>query len=210
MPIYNGIEFIEQSVKSVINQKYENWELLIGINGHEQNSEIYNIAKKYETNKIKVYDFYNIKGKSNTLNGMIKYCKHEWISLLDVDDIWLPNKLLEQIKYTNEYDIIGTHCKYFGDLNNYPQIPFGDLSNFNFLSSNPIINSSCLLKKELCFWNNKYDGVEDYHLWLSLWKQKKRFYNVNTIQILHRIYSNSYFNAKNNSSKVPNLVKEFL
>jgi glycosyltransferase involved in cell wall biosynthesis len=210
MPIYNGIEFIDQSVKSIINQKYEYWELLIGINGHEHNSEIYNIAKKYENTKIKVYDFYYIKGKSDTLNEMVKRSKYELISLLDVDDIWLPNKLLEQIKYTNYYDVIGTHCKYFGDLQNYPEIPFGDLSNFNFLSKNPIINSSCLVKKELCFWNNKYDkGCQDYHLWLSLWKRNKRFYNLNTVQVLHRIHKNSAFNAKNNNSLVPYLIKEF-
>jgi len=34
MPIYNGIEFIEESVKSIIKQTYTEWELIIGINGH--------------------------------------------------------------------------------------------------------------------------------------------------------------------------------
>ena len=45
IPIYNGVEFIEESVSSVLNQTYDQWELLIGINGHPQNSDVYKIAK---------------------------------------------------------------------------------------------------------------------------------------------------------------------
>ena len=209
MPIYNGIEFINESVSSIINQTYKNWELIIGINGHSQNSEIYKIAKKYEFNKkIKVLDLYKIKGKSNALNEMIKYSKYEWISLLDVDDIWLPTKLELQIPYINNYDIIGTMCKYFGDQNNIPNIPIGDITKFNFLQVNPIINSSVLLKKDLCWWNE--NGIEDYDLWLKLWKQGKKFYNINTIQVMHRIHNESAFNAQGNNLKVNDLLKKYL
>ena len=63
MPVYNGIEFINDSVPSVINQSYKDWELIIGINGHKENSQTYRIAKKYENkdNRIKVYDLIGIK-----------------------------------------------------------------------------------------------------------------------------------------------------
>ena len=69
MPIYNGIEFIEESVSSVIFQTATNWELIIAINGHPENSEIYQIAQKYiekAPDKIRVLDFHWIKGKSQT------------------------------------------------------------------------------------------------------------------------------------------------
>ena len=71
IPIYNGIEFIEESVSSILRQNYDQWELLIGINGHPQNSEVYKIAKEYEkkSGKIRVFDFYEIKGKSNLFKG---------------------------------------------------------------------------------------------------------------------------------------------
>jgi glycosyltransferase involved in cell wall biosynthesis len=53
IPIYNGIEFIEESVGSVLQQTFTDWELLIGVNGHPENSETYQLAKRYEqTNKI--------------------------------------------------------------------------------------------------------------------------------------------------------------
>ena len=48
IPVYNGIEYINESVTSVLDQSYENWELIIGVNGHEANSSVYQIAKDYE------------------------------------------------------------------------------------------------------------------------------------------------------------------
>jgi glycosyltransferase involved in cell wall biosynthesis len=71
MPIYNGIEFIEESVSSILNQTYTQWELIIGINGHPPNSEVYQIANKYEQadSRIKVYDLdATLRGKSAALN----------------------------------------------------------------------------------------------------------------------------------------------
>ena len=41
MPVYNGVEYIQESVSSVINQTATNWELLIAVNGHPPNSNVY-------------------------------------------------------------------------------------------------------------------------------------------------------------------------
>ena len=222
MPIYNGIEFIEESISTIKYQTYKNWELIIGINGYDANSAVYEIAKKYESinntnntnntiNKIRVYDLVGIKGKSNALNKMLEYCNYDWIALLDVDDKWLPKKLESQMPYMNEYDVIATQCKYFGDSTTIPYIPPGDITanNFNFLQSNPIINSSVLLKKELCYWDENWDGVEDYDLWLKLWQQSKKFYNVKGVQVMHRIHRASAFNANGNNLKVKDLLNKY-
>jgi glycosyltransferase involved in cell wall biosynthesis len=211
IPIYNGIEFINDSVTSVIDQTYNDWELIIGINGHPKNSSIYLTAKEYEnkSDKIRVFDFYKVRGKSNTLNEMIKHCKYEYISLLDVDDMWHPEKLKIQSKYIEQnYDVIGSRCVWFGDRPCIvPIIPTGDISNFDFSMVNPIINSSSIIKKELCYWNSELDGIiEDYDLWLRLRKQNKKFYNCNEILLRHRIHSSSAFNSKGNNDKVKDLL----
>ena len=208
MPIYNGIEFIEESVSSILNQTYDQWELIIGINGHAENSDVYKIAKEYEkrSQQIRVYDFYNIKGKSNTLNEMIQYCKYEYIALLDVDDIWHPQKLEVQSQLLNSYDVIGSNCVWFGDRPGIiPTIPIGDISNYDFALVNPIINSSCIIKKELCNWNE--NGIEDYDLWLRLRKSGKTFFNCKAVLVKHRIHNASAFNAKGNNNKVEDLLK---
>ena len=211
MPIYNGIEFIDESVSSVISQTYDKWELLIAINGHPENSEVYKIAKKYAevNNKIRVFNLYNIKGKSNALNEVIKYCNYDYIALLDVDDIWHEKKLELQSKYLTEYDVIGSKCVYFGDISGVIDIPQNDISNFDFAKVNPIINSSSIIKKSLCYWNdeNNHDIIEDYDLWIRLRKLNKKFYNCPDLLVKHRIHKQSEFNAKGNNNKVAALLK---
>lgn len=210
IPIYNGIEFIEESVSSVINQTYPYWELLIAVNGHPPNSSVYIRAKEYEQRhpNIRVLDFYTIKGKSNTLNAMVPLCNYDHIALLDVDDIWHPNKLEKQSEYINKYDVVGTQCVYFGE--SYPIVPYipvGDITKFDFKTVDPIINSSSITRKSLVYWRGEWDGVEDYDLWLTLNTKKCTFYNVPEILVKHRIHKKSAFNANGNNLQVPNLLK---
>jgi glycosyltransferase involved in cell wall biosynthesis len=212
IPIYNGIEFIDESVNSVINQTFTDWELLIGINGYSKNSEIYKTAKKYETKckkgKIRVFDFYNLKGKSATLNELVNFCSYDYIALLDVDDIWNRNKLMDQSKFLNEYDVIGSKCIWFGGRPGIiPEIPTGDISNYDFLTLNPIINSSSIIKKELCYWNEVV--LDDYDLWLRIRKLNKKFYNCPEILVLHRIHNNSFYNSKGNHKLVNALLEKY-
>jgi len=211
MPIYNGIEFIDESVSSILNQTFEDWELIIGVNGHPPMSEVYLAAKQYElmNSKIRVLDLSDIKGKSNALNVMVQYCNYNYVALLDVDDAWLPGKLAAQSIYLNVYDVIGTKCVYFGEADPIiPQIPEGDLRNFNFFSFNPIVNSSAIIRKELCYWVE--NGIEDYDLWLRLRKLGKQFYNCNQVLIKHRIHKASAFNAKGNNLKVNDLKRSHM
>ena len=207
MPIKNGIEFITESVESILNQTYDKWELIIGINGLPTDSFEYNMAVLYENNykNINVLEFPKINGKANALNEMIKYCRHDYIALLDVDDIWLPNKLETQICQINNYDVIGSQCVYFENIENVsPNIPLGDISNFDFKLLNPIINSSAIIRKELCYWNE--NGLEDYDLWLRLRNQNKTFYNCEQVLVKHRIHKKSAFNSQCNNNKVAELL----
>ena len=212
MPIYNGIEYIDESVSSILRQTYTDWELIIGVNGHPMNSETYMLAKNYEkkSNKIKVFDFYEIKGKSNTLNKMIQHCNYNYIALLDVDDIWVENKLMVQSQSLDKFDVIGTKCIYFGERPGViPNIPVGDISDFDFKLANPVINSSCIIKKDLCYWDSLHDGIEDYDLWLRLKKSGKKFFNYEEILVKHRIHNTSAFNSKGNHLHVKDLIQKY-
>lgn len=218
MPIYNGIEFFTTSLHSIISQTFTEWELIIAINGHPYNSNIYNFVKhvvsKYPqlSHKIKIFDFYYISGKSNALNAMLEHCKYNYVALLDVDDIWLDNKLEKQSIHLNNYDVIGSKCVYFDiheQTTNGPNLPVGDFSNFNFKLFNPIINSSSVIRKELCYWNNSIDGVEDYDLWLKLKRDNKKFYNCSDILVKHRLHEGSAFNSNGNSLMVQDLLNKY-
>ena len=211
IPVYNGIEYIDESVSCVISQTYDKWELIIGINGHIQNSPVFQQAKQYESDKIKVIDMYTIKGKSAALNEMVKHCSYDYVAILDIDDIWHPEKLRVQIQYLQSYDVIGSNCIWFGDMNDIiPQIPQLDISEFNFKQVNPIINSSSIIRKDLCWWDEDiHSGVEDYDLWIRLRLLRCKFYNCPEILVKHRIHQTSAFNSKGNHNAVPELLAKY-
>jgi teichuronic acid biosynthesis glycosyltransferase TuaG len=207
MPIYNGIEYISESVESVLCQTFDEWELIIAVNGHPENSMVYQIAKEYENidTRIRVLDFYNVKGKANALNNMIIHCRYDYIAILDVDDIWMPTKLEVQANLLkeDEYDVVGTKCVYFENLEGtIPTIPDDDISYFNFKQVNPVINSSAVLRKELGHWKEEYAGVEDYELWMRLRLEGKKFYNFKDVLVKHRIHKSSAFNTQDHSEKI--------
>ena len=217
MPVYNGSEFLPESVSSVIQQTFTEWELLIAVNGYDEpESTIYVMVRDYikaiGDTRIKVLDYYDCKGKAATLNKMLGECQNSYVAILDVDDIWLPGKLAaQQPFFLKGYDVIGTKCVYFGEMNNIiPAIPTGDITEFNFLKVNPVINSSSVIKKELAYWDPTVFGIEDYDLWLRLWKEKRRFYNCDEVLVKHRIHKQSAFNAKGNNNGVEALRLKYV
>lgn len=211
MPLYNGVEFLSESVHSVLQQSYPHWELLIGINGHEPTSAVYFTAMRYtlQDARIRVLDYPTLKSKSETLNNMVHVSRGSHIALLDVDDKWEPNKLSTQVPFLSMFDVVGTQCQYFGPnypTPVYPEIPLLDITTFDVMTVNPIINSSAVLRKSLASWRPEVEGVEDYDLWIRLHKLKRTMYNCPEVLVHHRIHAQSAFNAKGNAHKVKDLL----
>ena len=202
IPLYNGIEFLEECLNSVINQTFKKWKAIIGINGHSINSDVVyksmQIVNKINDSRLMI-KVYETIGKENTMNNMVLDCNTNWIAVLDVDDKWHPKKLEVQVKYIHKYDVIGTSCQYFGNINNKsPYLPFGEINsnNFDIYKFNPLINSSVLIHKKHAKWYSRYNGLDDYDLWIRLWKKNIPFFNINHILTYHRIHNNSAFNSK--------------
>jgi len=200
IPLYNGIEFIEEAIKSVVNQTHKRWELIIGVNGYEINShveqEVNKICAKFLYHKHKIYvKHYTTKGAPLTLNALAKDAKYDYIAFLDADDFWETTKLEKQLKYIDKYDVIGTYCRYIGNLNFCPSIPLNDISSHDIFTINPLLHSSILIKKELVQFDDHF--VYDYNLWFKLYHEKKKFFNVPDILMYHRVHNNSAYNGTN-------------
>ena len=225
IPLYNGIEFLRTSLTSVYKQTYSNWRVIIAINGHKPDSEVYELANQ----TVQVLEDYlqmpqrtdilqlSTKGKPASMNAATAYIKTEWTAILDADDIWLPDKLAEQvaviiassISAKKVPDVIGTQAQYFGDSTIIPNIPVGDLTGFDFFSVNPIINSSVLMRTYmLCYDEKETTGLEDYELWLRLRYDisSVKFSNISKVLVGHRIHKESAFN-NSNASGVEDLIK---
>jgi len=96
MPTYNHAKFIGNAIESVLNQTYQNFELIIIDNYSEDDTE--KIVASYENDRIIYLKLRNNGIIAASRNHGIKYSHGDYIAFLDSDDIWLPEKLEKQIK----------------------------------------------------------------------------------------------------------------
>ena len=100
IPVYNGSNYLEEAINSALNQTYSNIEILVVNDGSEDNGATALISKKYE-NRIRYFEKSN-GGVSTALNYGIERSEGEWILWLSHDDIFLPNRVLDDISFSNE------------------------------------------------------------------------------------------------------------
>ncbi len=110
MNCYNGEEYIYEAIKSVINQKYRNWELIIWDNQSIDKSE--KIISLIKDKRLRYYKSKKFTNLSEARNLAIEKSFGEIITFLDVDDIWLDNKLSIQVEFflKNKYKLI--YCNF--------------------------------------------------------------------------------------------------
>lgn len=203
MATYNGEKFIKESIDSILNQTFTEWELLIGFNGTTDNSK--EIVNEYKDSRIRIFDYSNDKGKAKTLNKLILESKYDWIAIQDDDDVWIENKLEKQIKFIKTYDVIGTMISYVDENLNFKGEPNLEFKHDGIITkslngNNQIANTSAIFKKKDALkingWDIKIDGIEDFDFWLRLIKNNKKFINLPEKLVLHRLHNNSNFNTK--------------
>ena len=95
IPVYNGERYLDEAVQSVLDQTFQNWELIIVDDGSEDNSFEIALAYSKKDPRIKVLQHEGgiNKGVSASRNLGITEARGAWIALLDADDIWFKNKL---------------------------------------------------------------------------------------------------------------------
>lgn len=99
-PTYNSACFLAETIDSVLNQSYRNWELLIVDDGSADDTLL--IAKKFAERDIRVKVFslgYNSGGPATPRNYGIRHAQGDYIAFLDSDDIWLAEKLQKQVDF---------------------------------------------------------------------------------------------------------------
>lgn len=97
IPSYNLAAFISESIGSVLNQTFKDFELIIEDDGSTDAS--YEMAKAHVDERITVIKKTHNQGQNITTNNLVKMAKGEYICLLPADDVWEPEKLAKQVAY---------------------------------------------------------------------------------------------------------------
>lgn len=111
-PTYNSSNYISQTIDSVLNQTYQNWEMIIIDDC--SSDETFSIISKFasEDSRIKVFKLDENSGAGVARNLAIQQASGNYIAFLDADDLWKPEKLEKQIGFMQEQKIPFTFSFY--------------------------------------------------------------------------------------------------
>ena len=112
MPSYNSGDYIEMSIRSVLEQTYQNWELLIVDDCSTDDTMTKIMALKENEERISVYQNVYNRGAAVSRNIALREAKGRWIAFLDSDDLWEPTKLEKQIRFMEENGYAFSYTSY--------------------------------------------------------------------------------------------------
>jgi glycosyltransferase involved in cell wall biosynthesis len=191
IPTYNRSEKLKNTITSVINQTFEDFELLVMDDGSTDDTEA--VVKSYNDARVKYTWESNSGGPATPRNRGIKIAKGQWISFLDADDLWYADRLLTVFNNINNNPNSDVFCHnemlYNWDSKTKSQLFYGPFTK-NFYE-NLLIRGNCLSTSATTIRNsliNKYDIefninedyviVEDYDFWLKLAYHNANFYFI--------------------------------
>ena len=110
MPSWNTGKFIAESIQSVIDQTYENWELIIVDDCSTDNTD--EVVAKFRDKRIRYFKNEKNSGTALSRNRALREARGEWIAFLDSDDLWNSDKLEHQINFMNKHGYTLSYTEY--------------------------------------------------------------------------------------------------
>lgn len=202
IPAYNREKTIEDSIRSVLDQTYEDIEIIIVDDASTDRTE--EIVKGINDKRIVYYKLFENGGACVARNMGIDLARGEYIAFQDSDDKWLPHKLESQLKVINQKAADVIFCSMRRHKNNKEEtIPSKSLSS-GFISYNKFLEGSIastqtILGKSECFKIVKFDEnlprLQDWDLILRLATKFKVFYQDEVLVDVY--YQNESISALN-------------
>ena len=191
IPFYNEENYFDECINSVLNQTYQNIEIIIVNDGSDQIyiDKLEKIKFKYPE-KIRVFNKKN-EGVSSARNLGIEKSKGEYIAFLDADDKWLPFKLEHQIKTIKDKNLDFIHGSYFliNENENFvgsfiaKNLNYDQLINSCDIGLSTVLVKSKLIKKHLF---KNISTKEDYVCWLNIAKDIDNLFGDQRFVMVYR------------------------
>lgn len=202
MPNYNSEKYIEATIKSVLAQTYQNWELLF-VDDCSSDASLA-LADAFQDERIRTFSMRENGGAALARNKAIEEANGKWIAFLDSDDLWMPEKLEKQLRYMQSNDISFSYTDYeVVDENNVivstfrPRLDvcrYKDILKHNHIGCLTVIYDAGKLGKVLMPTNAI--KREDMACWLSILKNGEEAHCLRECLAQYKVHSNSVSSNK--------------
>jgi len=203
IPVYNAEKYIKQTILSVQEQTYKNWELLI-IDNCSDDSTL-QVITAYQDSQIRIYRTErNSGGPAVPRNIGIKNANGKFLAFLDADDLWIDIKLEVQLPYLKKHDFVSSLASIIdaeGKVTNQAECVENKHYEFcDMVKRNRVIHSSVIVSRDK-FLTVMFDedpllnGIEDSHAYLTFALQHGRIFVIGESLIEHRFMMSSLGNS---------------
>lgn len=207
MPVYNSEKTISDTIKSILCQTYNKWELLI--TDDCSTDQTINIIKKFQKGdkRIKIYKLRKNSGAGVARNNSIDKSNGKFLAFIDADDIWKREKLQRQMDFMNLSDYKFSYTAYFTKkkdkiINNHIEIPL-KVSYTDILKTCSIYTSTVIIEKELLsFPMPLIRRRQDFLTWVKILEKLDFAYGINLPLMGYNISKDSLSSNKINVAKI--------
>lgn len=199
LPVHNNEQYVREAIQSILDQTYKNFELLILISA-TTNQESSDIVNSFSDKRIKLIRRGLDENLPKALNHSIQEAKGEYVARMDADDISMPHRLEEQVRFMNANPLIGISGSWYktiGSKQSYTHKGFTDTEDIraNLIFNTSIAHPSVMLRKSFFEkFDLRYDPSLSYCEDYDLWARSSAYFpiaNLNKVLLLYRIHEES-------------------
>ena len=202
VPVYNAAAVIEDTIMSVLEQSYEDHELILVDDASSDNSR--QVIEDHLCDRIKLLDNRHEKGAAGARNTGIEAATGRYIAFIDADDKWMKEKLARQIAFMKEkdaafsftgYEFADENCRGLGRIVRVPEkITYKEaLKNTTIFTSTVIFDTDKIPKRDLVM---PYVKSEDTAMWWKILKSGYDAYGLDEVLTLYRRTNDSLSSDK--------------
>ena len=229
IPAYNAAQYVSEAIESALAQTYQNQEIIIVDDGSNDNT--FELVSNKFGEKVTLLKQKNA-GPSSARNRGIMTSRGEYIAFLDADDLWLANKISEQVGLMEKYLDVGmvfgnavtlkdgkksekSHFEeegldeeYFGDRIYYKEA-FKKLFKKNIIMTQTVMMRSSILEKSGGF-DTDFHFAEDFLLWLNIARVTKIAYQPQVVAFRRKHANNLTNDPKKPIFNRPRLYQKLM
>jgi len=203
MPVYNGEEYLREAMASILNQTFEDFELIVINDGSTDSTT--DIVYEFEKNDSRVVHIRQENaGIVSALNRGLELARGDYIARMDADDICHPERFAVQVEFlrnNRDYVVCGSDYELLGASGEYVRTPRGDaacraklLYESCFAHPTVMIRSSAL-RDLAARYEAEFQYAEDYQLWTKL-SHAGLLHNIGMALLKYRVHAAQISSSK--------------